>query len=972
MAGAVTAGAEITVLWNSTAIADGDTTPSAGDGTDFGSVPQGGNAVSRTFTVRNDGGQTLTLGSVSVPSGFRLAEGLVASLGPGASDTFMVELTTGTAGSFSGDVSFATNDSDENPFNFRIRGVVGAQGLRQIVSDAAATHSVAPGAQVQFPVRYVTSDNDSTLTGLGLRMHYDSRKLQFGSLVNVLQTGLIGQQAPVDDAQDFDADPSTDKYVLVSWADINGQWPGANLPQKLFDANFTLASGLAHGTSTAVNFTASSTAAGYAFESRPITVLATACSLDVDGNGRADPLTDGLLIVRYLFGFSGDDLVRGALAPDATRTDPDAIRQYLDACCPTMLDVDDNGVQDALTDGLLILRYLFGFRGPALTNGAIGPGARRTTPEEIVRFLDGFLPPGCGTQRLAAAGGDETLVGFGIDRDAAVEMVDFPHQAVEGVPSTQVVGANAGVAIDVNYTTEPVNSSLTGLGLRMHFNSSLLVFAALDNVLQNGLIGQQPPVDDVQDFDGDPSTDKYVLVSWADINGQWPGGSLPTRLFTARFTSGSPVEDTTTRVNFTASSAAAGWEFVPTPAEVGIDVTGPSVTVDQAPGQADPTNASPVVFRVTFSEPVSGFDTSDLTLGGTAGATTTEITPVGSGNTTFDVSVSGMTQTGTVVLSVADGAAVDAVGNPSQAPTLVDNTVTFTQVQAVKPTPLTQTVGGNAPVSIDVNYTTEPVNSSLTGLGLRMHFNSSLLVFAALDDVLQNGLIGQQPPVDDVQDFDGDPSTDKYVLVSWADINGQWPGGSLPTRLFTARFTSGSPVEDTTTRVNFTASSAAAGWEFVPTPAEVGIDVTGPSVTVDQAPGQADPTSDSPVVFRVTFSEPVSGFDTSDLTLGGTAGATTTEITPVGSGNTTFDVSVSGMTQTGTVVLSVADGAAVDAVGNPSQAPTLVDNTVTFTQVQAVKPTPLTQTVGGNAPVSIDVNYTTEPVNSSLTGLGLR
>jgi hypothetical protein len=356
-------------------------------------------------------------------------------------------------------------------------------------------------------------------------------------------------------------------------------------------------------------------------------------------------------------------------------------------------------------------------------------------------------------------------------------------------------------------------------------------------------------------------------------------------------------------------------------------------------------------------------------LGGTAGATTTEITPVGSGNTTFDVSVSGMTQTGTVVLSVADGAAVDAVGNPSQAPTLVDNTVTFTQVQAVKPTPLTQTVGGNAPVSIDVNYTTEPVNSSLTGLGLRMHFNSSLLVFAALDNVLQNGLIGQQPPVDDVQDFDGDPSTDKYVLVSWADINGQWPGGSLPTRLFTARFTSGSPVEDTTTRVNFTASSAAAGWEFVPTPAEVGIDVTGPSVTVDQAPGQADPTSDSPVVFRVTFSEPVSGFDTSDLTLGGTAGATTTEITPVGSSNTTFEVSVSGMTQSGTVVLSVASGAAVDGAGNPSQAPVNVDNSIQFNRRRCTTGVFTANNTGFHL---ADVNADGAGQNSFIYGANLR
>ena len=36
---------------------------------------------------------------------------------------------------------------------------------------------------------------------------------------------------------------------------------------------------------------------------------------------------------------------------------------------------------DALTDGLVIVRYLFGLRGSALVAGAIGVGATRTTPQ---------------------------------------------------------------------------------------------------------------------------------------------------------------------------------------------------------------------------------------------------------------------------------------------------------------------------------------------------------------------------------------------------------------------------------------------------------------------------------------------------------------------------------------------------------------------------------------------------------------
>lgn len=50
-------------------------------------------------------------------------------------------------------------------------------------------------------------------------------------------------------------------------------------------------------------------------------------------------------------------------------------------------DVDWNGEVDALTDGLLIQRYMFGFRGEALCKTAIAPGARRNC-NEIQWYLD--------------------------------------------------------------------------------------------------------------------------------------------------------------------------------------------------------------------------------------------------------------------------------------------------------------------------------------------------------------------------------------------------------------------------------------------------------------------------------------------------------------------------------------------------------------------------------------------------------
>ncbi len=115
---------EITVLGNGVTILDGDTTPSTTDGSDFGTTTLGGASVTHTFTVRNDGNATLTTSAPSLPTGFTLVEGLSSSIAAGGSDTFTVRLDTTSTGFKSGQISFADNDSDENPFNFAITGTV--------------------------------------------------------------------------------------------------------------------------------------------------------------------------------------------------------------------------------------------------------------------------------------------------------------------------------------------------------------------------------------------------------------------------------------------------------------------------------------------------------------------------------------------------------------------------------------------------------------------------------------------------------------------------------------------------------------------------------------------------------------------------------------------------------------------------------------------------------------------------------
>ena len=103
-----------------------------------------------------------------------------------------------------------------------------------------------------------------------------------------------------------------------------------------------------------------------------------------------EPFKDGFLLLRYLTGVEGDDLTQGVLGEGAQRTDAEEIVIRLDAAGARMLDVDDNDDVELLEDGLLILRYLLGVRGDQLVSGALGEGAQRTDAGEIVDYLNEF------------------------------------------------------------------------------------------------------------------------------------------------------------------------------------------------------------------------------------------------------------------------------------------------------------------------------------------------------------------------------------------------------------------------------------------------------------------------------------------------------------------------------------------------------------------------------------------------------
>ena len=114
-------------------------------------------------------------------------------------------------------------------------------------------------------------------------------------------------------------------------------------------------------------------------------------SLDIDGNGQYDALTDGLLLLRGMFLLSGDALISDAVAPDAAYKTSDEVTSRIDML-GDLVDIDGNGNVDALTDGLVILRYLFNLRGDVLIKDVIASDSTVKTAEGVEAKIEQLKP----------------------------------------------------------------------------------------------------------------------------------------------------------------------------------------------------------------------------------------------------------------------------------------------------------------------------------------------------------------------------------------------------------------------------------------------------------------------------------------------------------------------------------------------------------------------------------------------------
>jgi len=279
-------------------------------------------------------------------------------------------------------------------------------------------------------IRYSTTPTNSATAGIGFNLHYDSSKLSLIGLVPVFTDGF--DNASMADRSEtvfgnIDNDDNTDRVVSARWLPTQGgTWPTSSSESiHLATVRFSVAVDRDARGTTDLNFTPYHTDAGYVFRAESYPLEIEHISYDVDGNGHADALTDGLMMLRYAFGLRGEPLWRGAIATDSPLSVVEVEENA--AYIAAHLDIDGNDNFDALTDGLLILRYLFGMRGQSLIQGSIASGSIRTTAEEIENYLEQMLP--LTAEELAAdlAAEQEQEAGETVIRSDARALVDFTY-----------------------------------------------------------------------------------------------------------------------------------------------------------------------------------------------------------------------------------------------------------------------------------------------------------------------------------------------------------------------------------------------------------------------------------------------------------------------------------------------------------------------------------------------------------------
>ena len=316
--------------------------------------------------------------------------------------------------------------------------------------------------------------------------------------------------------------------------------------------------------------------------------------------------------------------------------------------------------------------------------------------------------------------------------------------------------------------------------------------------------------------------------------------------------------------NLTASACSSGAE---------IDGTAPTVTIEQATGQSDPSAAFPIQYKVVFSEPIdpASFIAKDMYQRGTLKTVGWTVTDTGD-HQIFDVAaVSSVSNVGTAVPTLRAGAITDVAGNKSIASTSVDNTVSIDRSGPTAASVLgwvnTSPHGTNSPTA----QWTQSASSSVVTQKIQFYSGTACQTSMGSLDTLES------------------TATHTHTFTSSSDNS------------YTYKITS---IDQVGNSVTSACSSA------------IRVDTAPPTVTIARYTGQVALTKTLPIKFLATFSEKliVSSFTSADVSNTGTAGSITWSVANTGD-DLNFVLTATAIGVDGTVSPLIAAGGATDLAG---------------------------------------------------------
>ncbi len=424
------------------------------------------------------------------------------------------------------------------------------------------------------------------------------------------------------------------------------------------------------------------------------------------------------------------------------------------------------------------------------------------------------------------------------------------------------------------------------------------------------------------------------------------GSSTEDKIYSAEYdgasrTVFSPVNYTNNILSVSGLSSFADY--------TGVDGTVPTVSVT-SPDDPGPTNSANIPFVVSFSEVVTGFVEGDISIDN---GTISNFVSTANPSFTFDITPD---KDSTVTVNIASAVAKDIAGNDNSASNIYrivsDRTAPEVEINSTKPNP----TNSSFTVSIYFNeevleFTSDDVTvnngtkGTFTSMGDRQNWTLIVnpttdgivtvdIAAAAAQDLAGNDNIAatqfsityddNSPSVLITSTETNDPTnlakipitiTFNEVVTGFAlnDISvGNGSAGNLQNtttgQVWTAEIT---PSSDGTITVDIAAGAAkdlATNLSTAAPTFSIDSDRTPPGVVISS--GESDPTNNDPFTISIAFSESVTGFDETDVSVTGNC----TKGTVTGSGQN-YSLSLD-PTADGLIEVNVSSSVAIDDAGN--------------------------------------------------------